>query len=266
MESKPRFVELVDHVIPPSFDLQSLEPISPLAERYETQLYSLTGMQELSHETIEIYCILRHLIAKEERNGPSLKPRTTEGGTFEWLRGYPDPLVHRLIALAQYQLPQSPNQNNAVIYKLFGNAGLAHIAMLTRNGPPWAYVPKLISSRVRTMSTRIRTCPEETNCLRPLQEVYPEMLLWIIMMGGLGSIGTEEQEWFSELLAELCFATDIVGTAELAMFLKEFLWSDFYLDHSFKEFWDAVAVARDVEADLGTKQARSPLDKVWEVD
>jgi hypothetical protein len=92
------------------------------------------------------------------------------------------------------------------------------------------------------------------------------MLLWIIMMGGLGSIGTEEQEWFSELLAELCFATDIVGTAELAMFLKEFLWSDFYLDHSFKEFWDAVAVALEVEAGLGTEQARSPLDKVWEVD
>jgi hypothetical protein len=64
------------------------------------------------------------------------------------------------------------------------------------------------------------------------------------MMGGLGSIGTEEQEWFSELLAELCFATEIVGTAELTMFLKEFLWSDFYLDHSFKEFWDAAAVAR----------------------
>jgi hypothetical protein len=161
-------------------------------------------MQELSHETIEIYCILRHLIAKEERNGPSLKPRTTEGGTFEWLRGYPDPLVHRLIALAQYQLPQSPNQNNAIIYKLFGNAGLAHIVMLTRNGPPWVYIPKLISSRIRTMSTRIRTCLEETYCPRPLQEAYPEMLLWIIMMGGLGSIGTEEQEWFSELLAEFC--------------------------------------------------------------
>jgi hypothetical protein len=196
MESKPRFVGLVDHVIPPSPDLQSLEPISPLAERYETQLYSLTGMQELSHETIEIYRILRHLIAKEERNGPSLKPRTTEAGTFEWLRGYPDPLVHRLIALAQYQLPQSPNQNNAIIYKLFGNAGLAHIVMLTRNGPPWVYIPKLISSRIRTMSTRIRTCLEETYCPRPLQEAYPEMLLWIIVMGGLGSIGLKNRSGF----------------------------------------------------------------------
>jgi hypothetical protein len=92
------------------------------------------------------------------------------------------------------------------------------------------------------------------------------MLLWIIMTGGLGSIGTEEQEWFSKLLAELCFATDIVGTAELPMFLKEILWSDFYLDHSFREFWDAVSVAQEVEAGVGTEQARSPSDKVWEVD
>jgi hypothetical protein len=75
------------------------------------------------------------------------------------------------------------------------------------------------------------------------------MLLWIIMMGGLGSIGTEEQERFSKLLGELCFITDIVETAELLppMFLKEdILWSDFYLDHSFKELWDAVSVAQEV--------------------
>jgi hypothetical protein len=51
------------------------------------------------------------------------------------------------------------------------------------------------------------------------------------------------------------------------MFLKEdILWSDFYLDHSFKELWDAVSVAQEVEAGLGTEQARSPSDKVWEVD
>ena len=100
-------------------------------------------MQERSHETIKIYRILRHLIAKEERNATSLELRTTEAGTLEWGRIYPDPLVHLLIALAQYQLPQSSNQNNAIIYKLFGNAGLAHIVMLTRNGPPWVYVPNL---------------------------------------------------------------------------------------------------------------------------
>src|SRR5450756_1259987 len=100
------------------------------------------------------------------------------------------------------------------------------------------------------MSTRIRASLEETNCLQSFQAAFPEMMLWIIMMGGLASIGTEEQGWFSKLLAELCYAADIVVTAELAMFLKGFLWSDFYLDHSFKEFWDAVAVAQEVEAGL----------------
>jgi hypothetical protein len=48
-------------------------------------------MQELSHETIEIYRTLRHLIAKED---DLTGTETTEAGTFEYLRKYPDPLVH----------------------------------------------------------------------------------------------------------------------------------------------------------------------------
>src|SRR5450756_1392063 len=116
MESKPRF-NFVDPGTPPYAEIQDLEAYSPLAERYQTQLYSLTGLQDLSHETMEVYRILRYLIAEEERNAASLKLKTTEAGTtFEWLRTYPDPLVHRLIALAQHHLPQSSNQNNAVIY------------------------------------------------------------------------------------------------------------------------------------------------------
>jgi hypothetical protein len=265
MGSKPRFKFLhSDSVSSPN--LHNLEPRGPLAQRYKTQLYILTGLQDLSHETIEIYCILRQLIAKEEMNAASLNVETMEAGTtFEWLRTFPDPLVHRLISLAQYQIPQSRKESNIMIYRLFGNAGLAHIVMLTRNGPPWVYVPQLISSRTRIMSTRIRADLEETDCLQPLQAAYPEMMIWIIMMGGLASIGTEELEWFSKLFAALCFAADIVGTAELAMYLKEFLWTDFYLDRSFKEFWDTVAAAQDVEPGLGAQEARA-WDRIWEVD
>jgi hypothetical protein len=163
MELKPRFVELVDHVMPPSPDLQAWSALVRLRNDIKPSYIASQTFQDLSHETIEIYRILRHLIAKEERNATSLEPRTTEAGTLEWLRRYPDPLVHRIIALAQYQFPQSLNLNNAIIYELFGNAGLTFIVMLTRNGQPWVYVPKLISSRIRTMSTQIRTCLEETN-------------------------------------------------------------------------------------------------------
>jgi hypothetical protein len=39
-------------------------------------------------------------------------------------------------------------------------------------------------------------------------------------------------------------ASGIVGAVELASFLLEFLWSDFYLGSVFKKFWDDVAVAQ----------------------
>jgi hypothetical protein len=253
MESKPR-LNLLNTNTSPCPHLQDLEPRSKLAIRYEEQLYNATSLKDITKETMEVYRILRHLISEEENNVTFQKRETSEPAEkFEWLRSYPDPLVYRFIALAQYQLPQPYNQNSAVIFKLFGNAGLAHIVMWTRAGPPWIYVPTRISPRIRIMTAQIRNILGKPGCLRPLQVAYPEMMLWIIMMGGLGSVGTEEQGWFAKVFAEQCFASGIVGTAELAFFLKEFLWSKFYLDHSFKAFWDEVGQVHAVKSGWDTE-------------
>jgi hypothetical protein len=79
------------------------------------------------------------------------------------------------------------------------------------------------------------------------------MMLWIIMMGGLASIGTPDQGWFIEHLAQSCRAAGIAGTAELALSLTEFLWSEFYLGPIFEDFWDEVfqAQAKEIENDIG---------------
>lgn len=230
MNSKPRF-ELVN----PAPDPEDLEPCSLLGVRYKTKLSNLTGLQDISQETIEVYRTLRYLIVKKERVLGSQKMGTD--AEFESLRSYTDQLMRRLIALAQCKIPQS-NQN-ALIYKLFGNAALAHIVMFTRNAPPRLGVPIL-------MSTRIRTSLEIIN-LRSFQIAYPEMMLWIIMVGGLASIGTEDQVWFVKLLAESCRAAGIAGTAELALSLTEFLWSEFYLGPIFEGFWDDVFLAQAIE-------------------
>jgi hypothetical protein len=177
MNSKPRF-ELVN----PAPDREDLEPCSLLAARYKTKLLNLTNLEDLSQETIEVYRNLRHLITEKERVAGSQKSRITEA-EFQSLRSYSDQLMHRLIALVQYKFPALPNQN-ALIYRLFGNAALAHIVMFTCNMPR---APGLIS-------TRIRTSLEIVN-LRSFQIAYPEMMLWIIMVGGLASIRTEDQVW-----------------------------------------------------------------------
>jgi hypothetical protein len=79
---------------------------------------------------------------------------------------------------------------------------------------------------------------EEINT-QALQIAYPEMTLWIVMIGGMASLGTENIKWFIKLLVELCRAAGIATTAELALALSEFLWSDFYLTCPlFDGFWD----------------------------
>jgi hypothetical protein len=68
------------------------------------------------------------------------------------------------------------------------------------------------------------------------------MMLWILLMGGLGSIGTDNQWWYAKLVAESCIATGIAKTTEIAFFLTEFFWTDLYLCPIYTEFWDDIAV------------------------
>lgn len=68
------------------------------------------------------------------------------------------------------------------------------------------------------------------------------------MLGGLASIGTPYQGWCTSVLADSCSAAGIVGTGELAMFLTEFLWSDFYIGPVFEKFWDDVLAAQTFAA------------------
>jgi hypothetical protein len=89
------------------------------------------------------------------------------------------------------------------------------------------------------ISTRIRVSLEKVN-VHAFQIAYPEMMLWIITIGGLASIGSDNSAWFMRLLIESCRATGIAGTAELALFLTDFLWSEFYLGPLFTEFWTDV--------------------------
>jgi hypothetical protein len=53
----------------------------------------------------------------------------------------------------------------------------------------------------------------------------------------------EDQGVVIRIFAELCCGAGIAGTAELAIFLTEFLWSEFYLGPIFNEFWNDFAVA-----------------------
>ncbi|KAE9380996.1 hypothetical protein N431DRAFT_477794 [Stipitochalara longipes BDJ] len=234
--AKPRFERLNPARLPLHPGLEFLEPCSLLATRYKERLSSLTGLPGLNHEMIEVYRLLKHLIAKKERIAAAQSIDIPEA-EFQALQSYCTQLMYRLIALIQYEVPDLLNPN-ALIFKLFGNAAVAHILMFTYNLPPRSGTHVL-------MSTRIRATLEMMD-VRAFQKECSEMVLWIIMIGGLASIGSDDQRWFIQLLAHSCFAAGISRADELATSLTEFLWTDFYLGPLLDEFWNDLSVAQTV--------------------
>jgi hypothetical protein len=227
MNTRPRF-DLA--ALPPQQDPADWEAYSYLAQRYAKKLCNLTGLIDLSQETIEAYWGLHNLAALKDLIFASHKSTITR---LEF-HSYVGRLVCRLANIVQYDIPYSPNQN-ALIFRLFGNAALAHIVMFMRDAPMHHSFCELLSSRIRA-TLEIIDIPS-------FQLQYPEMMLWILLMGGFGSVGTENQWWFAKLVAEACLAQGIARKTEIAFFLTEFFWTDLYLYPMHTEFWDDISTA-----------------------
>jgi hypothetical protein len=236
--TKPRFGLVNPALLPLHPDLSNLEPYNLLTARYRARLSNLTGLPEMSQEMIEVYRIFRHLVVEKERTAGLQTLGITEAD-YQSLQSYCTQLMYRLIALIQFDA----QSQNSLVFRLFGNAAVAHIFMFTYNLPPR-------SDTHVWMSTRIRANLEMID-VQVFQNAYPEMMLWVIMIGGLGSIGTEDQVWYIRLLAQFCCATGIAGMDEIALSLTEFVWSEFYQSPIFDEFWKDYAIVRETLAASG---------------
>lgn len=232
MLSKPSYQEELDSLDLSSDmdDIKALE--NPTGAQYQTKLLNLTGLQDLSHEAIKVYGFLRHLMIEKERVA-GLQSLGIAASDYQSLQLYSFRLIYRLLFLVQYKVPD-PSNPNTHIYSLFGNAGIAHIIMFICNRSPRGGEAIFISKQIQTSLEMID--------LPSFQIAYPEMMLWVVMMGGLASIGgpgAGDTKWFVQLLADMCCAAGIGTKGELARFLEKFLWSEFYLVCPlFREFWD----------------------------
>ncbi|KAE9380907.1 hypothetical protein N431DRAFT_324822 [Stipitochalara longipes BDJ] len=230
MESKPRF-EVTDST-----------PFSPLdprrtatITRYKKRLYNLTALPKQGEAMIEFCYALRQMIV-EEQKADSQKKWPAES--------HYNRLLYGLLGLAQ-NTPSSPFDQNTLIYKLFGYAALAHVIIFTRTEVLYLHTGPMprVPSITNILSLRIRAILESSTLLA-FQMAYPEMMLWIIMIGGLSTRECIEKKWYATVLAKMGCDTGIIGAAELATSLMEFIWSDLYLGLHFREFWDAFAMAQ----------------------
>jgi hypothetical protein len=234
MKTKPRF-KLTQSV---DGESRNRGIYSPLALQYETKLSKLTGLPDFNAELIDIYWVLRNLTAiKDEAISPFEDPSSPKLNFSSSITSI-ECLQRRVIILVQSKYLESPDPV-MFIYRLFCNAALIHIIMFIRESP----------LRLRicpTLSARIKEDMQSTDW-QSIQKEFPQMVLWLILMGGLGCIGTDNRQWFTNTLVDTCRASAIRGVNAMEAALSEFLWSDLYRSPITTEFWDAMALAQALD-------------------
>jgi hypothetical protein len=85
--------------------------------------------------------------------------------------------------------------------------------------------------------------------------------MWVLVMGGLGGAGTENQMWFAGLLARAAKTVGVAGVNEVEMVCKEWLWTKLYFDEVGEGFWADFEVAQHME-DGGWEGTDSKNDEV----
>jgi hypothetical protein len=122
---------------------------------------------------------------------------------------------------------------------LFANAIIFHINMFMRDLPRVLPLYNLLSGRLRVNLESID--------LVYLHKEYPKMVLWILLMGGLGSSGTPNSLWYAKLFAEICISSGLRGGNAISHALAGFLWTELYRTLVTIGFWSDVARAQGIE-------------------
>jgi hypothetical protein len=233
----------------PRFQLPSLENeerpedwglYSSLAMLYEAKLFHLTGLQDLSKEIMKVYWGMRNLMGLKEA-----ALHLTQKVEFASWSDMVERLERRVTALLQSEVVKSGNPKLS-IFVLFGSAVIFHTGMFMRDFPRGIPSHKLLSSRLRANI--------EAADLAYLHKEFPEMILWILLIGGLGSMGTPNRGWYAELLAKTCIALGLRGGNAIAYALTEFLWSELYRSPMTIGFWNDVARAQGMDGGYEVKK------------
>jgi hypothetical protein len=202
-----------------------------MALRYESKLVNLKGLPDLSQETIEVYWELQHL-SKVKDESCYYRTKTSDIDSYSNTLEY---LERQVVVIVQSEHLTFLNRNTSILH-LFANVAVLHIYIFMRDLPRGLPFRWLIADQLRN----------ELECLdiETLLVPYPEMVLWILIIGGVGAIGASNKEWFANALAEACQALELRGGSEISFTLKEFFWSGLYRSPVTTPFWNDVAQAQ----------------------
>lgn len=251
LEAPPRFkLEDLTTPSPPTSPTRS-----PLAQRYKTKLSNLTGLPALAEEMISTYKDLRTLTALKE--SICFSPMSSrESQEFEASAHTIEYLERRCLSImhSPFLDPYSSSPTYG-IYTLFSNASLIHIMIFMRESPrrlPFAHI----------LSNRIRDCLDNID-LKAFQIQYPELFMWVLIMGGLGGVGSENQAWFAGLLAIAAREAGMMGLTDVILVCKDWLWTKLYVDEVGEGFWADFEAAQVMD---DTTEGEDAGDMKMEID
>jgi hypothetical protein len=230
LETKPRYDPIF---VKKEISVANRIPPSTLAHSYKTKIFELTGMYARSEELVNLHEDLRTLSYLKERAAYSL----IEGEEIDNIP-FTDTAEHlerRLVPLTQLE-PLSNQTQGCSIYVLFGYAALIHLYLFIRDCSKDLPFSHLLSRRIRTVLERVDTQHLETQ--------FPEMMLWIFIMGGLSGSLSLERVWFANRTAYFCSELGLCGGDQIKYMLDHFLWSEVYRSPVTERFWTEVAKAQ----------------------
>lgn len=65
-----------------------------------------------------------------------------------------------------------------------------------------------------------------------------DVLLWVVVMGGIAAAGTGKRPWFAAQIRDLARKNGVRGWSELAIIMERMLWLGSTCDHAGRELWD----------------------------
>lgn len=140
-----------------------------------------------------------------------------------------------LLQLDKYHLPVE-SWRASLYVKALAYAALIHIYVVPHELPHNLNLMNVLSERLRVTLEKLD--------FEDFKVLLPTMLLWVLLMGGIGAVEAETQHWYGLRMAAICQGLGLYTDESVQHHLTHFLWSERYYNFQAFGVWVELAMAR----------------------
>jgi hypothetical protein len=235
---------------PPNSDIQLFDYFglhsagtSCLATAFGAHMYAFTGSKELSQQASTAVWGLRSV--SELQNIRKMEAFVDTAG--------PDDIQYsdRTEALERVLVPLWYVKNReckcAGLFRMFAWASLIYLYADLRDAPKGMSLYRRLAERIRE---EIDTCGE----LDVILEVFPDLMLWILFLGGRGA-SIEDKVYFAKAAAKILAIQGVVEEMDIKIAAHAFLWPKEQPDLATSDLMDRCSSTSSL-LDVDTREYR----------